>query len=91
MPGSKITGAAHMKNYEMISSAWEVHRAMLALPVSHRPQDLQCWEQNQGRNAKKGFRVNVTLLRRKRGKTAKILTAHNLSFQHGKSKFGDFL
>lgn len=46
MPGSKIAGAAHVKCYEIISSAWEVHQATLALPVSHRPQDLECWEQN---------------------------------------------
>lgn len=83
MPGSKIAGAVHVKNYEIISSAWEVHQATLALPVSHRPQDLECWEHNQSRNAQKGF--NVTLLRGKRGgkKIPKTVTALNLSFQHG--------
>lgn len=91
MPGSKIAGAAHVKSYEIISSAWEVHQAMLALPVSHRPKDLECWEQNQSRNTQKGFKVNITLLRRKRGKrNLKTLMALNLAFQHGKSQFGDF-
>lgn len=88
MSGSKIVRAMHVKSYEIISSAWEVHQATLALPVSHRPQDLECWEQNQSRNAQKGFKGNVTLLRRKRRKT---LMALNLAFQHGKSQFGDFL
>lgn len=92
MPGSKIAREVHVKNYEIISSAWEVHQATLALPVSHRPQDLECWEQNRIRNAQKGFRVNVTLLRRKRGKkNPKTLMAFNLFFQHGKSQFADFL
>lgn len=92
MPGSKIAGAMRVKSYEIISSAWEVHQATLALPVSHRPQDLECWEQNQSRNAQKGFKGNITLLRRKRGKkNPKTLMALNLAFQHGKSQFGDFL